>query len=82
MGEPEGVLVRAVQDEGEGVRLRDHDLVTGEGEAGGVSPGQGPARQGQLQLVLYNLLTITCCPGVDGGAEEPGGGEEQDQEGV
>ena len=82
MGEPEGVLVRAVQDEGEGVRLCDHDLVAGEGEAGGVSPGQGPARQGQLQLLLYNLLTITCYPGVDGGAEGSCGGEEQDQEGV
>ena len=61
VGEPEGVLVWAVQDEGEGVRLCDHDLVAGEGEAGGVSSGQGPARQGQLQLVLvkhnYNLLS-------------------------
>ena len=43
VGEPEGVLVRAVQEEGEGVRLCDHEGVAGEGEAGGVSPGQDPA---------------------------------------
>ena len=45
---------------------------------------QDRAQHDKVSSSLYYQLntTITCYPGVDGGAEEPCGGEEQDQEGV